>query len=366
MKPSTAARRWIGCAITVPFALVVACGWTGTSAAAAGREVAGGVSLQPGHVDPSDPATRAYFKPVLGPGATYRDDVLVGNASSKPVTLLVSPVDGLTATTSGAVYGNRQDPLHGAGAWVTPSTSTLTLAPASQVQVPFEVHVPSDATPGDHLAGLAFENAHPTTSGGDVAITEIIRSVIGIQIRVPGPASVSWLLGRAHVQSAPGIGTASVVVPLTNTGQLLAKPRLTVSLSGPGGYHRTVSRTLDTVLPADPIQFPLPWPDSLVSGTYEIRTSLGPPGEVATLTTQDTLGQAIQGGSLTAAKPSRPVGANWWPLVALVALPAAILIGVIIGRRSKRPLGEDPKPDVEDRGRADGLPAWLSSDPSPP
>src|SRR3954447_23561335 len=59
-------------------------------------------SVQPGHFDPADPATRAYFKLRLHRRDMYRDTVIVSNNGSVPVRLSVYPVDGLTGQTSGA------------------------------------------------------------------------------------------------------------------------------------------------------------------------------------------------------------------------------------------------------------------------
>src|SRR5438105_1380757 len=149
----------------------------------------GGIGLRPAHVDPADPATRAYFKPTVVAGGSFTDQVVVTNTGDAPIDLLVSGVDGRTAITSGAVYANRQDPVRGPGAWVVPSAATITLRPHSERPVGFTVRVPPTADPGDHVAGIAFENAHPTTSGGNFAVTQVVRAVMGVQVTVPGPAA---------------------------------------------------------------------------------------------------------------------------------------------------------------------------------
>ena len=44
----------------------------------------------------------------MAPGQTFSDEVIVTNTGDNPIELAVSGVDGVTAPTSGAVYGNRQ------------------------------------------------------------------------------------------------------------------------------------------------------------------------------------------------------------------------------------------------------------------
>jgi hypothetical protein len=149
----------------------------------------GGISAGPLHWDPSNPATRTYYIPTVQPGGTFRDQMRVLNPNADAVDLYVDAVDGVTATPSGAVYANRTDPVAKWGAWVTTDVSTLTLAAGQAALVGFTVRVPADATPGDHLAGVAFENSHPTAGSGPININSINRTVVGILIEVPGQES---------------------------------------------------------------------------------------------------------------------------------------------------------------------------------
>src|SRR5581483_997860 len=115
---------------------------------------------RPAHYDSSNPATRAYFIRTVRRGGSFTDQVVVSNTETKPVTLRVYPVDGLTGATSGVVYGNRQDQLKGAGQWVTPASTQVTVPARSQISVGFNVKVPNSAGVGQHLAGLALEDIH--------------------------------------------------------------------------------------------------------------------------------------------------------------------------------------------------------------
>src|SRR5271167_2433845 len=71
----------------------------------------GGFSVRPSHFDPSNAATRAYFIETARAGQTINDQVVVTNTGPTTIQLRVYPVDGLTGATSGAVYGDGQDPL---------------------------------------------------------------------------------------------------------------------------------------------------------------------------------------------------------------------------------------------------------------
>lgn len=313
-----------------------AAGAATTATATVGAHGTGGFGAAPAHSDPADPATRAYFKPVLAPGATLTDEVQVTSTSNEAIRLIVSSVDGLTGQTSGAVYANRQDRVTKAGAWVTPATTSVTLAPHSQRLVGFTIKVPSTATPGDHLAGLAFEDSTPHTSGGQFGVTQIVRSVVGVDINVKGPAAPHIRLSGLGLAALPGLRFATVTINIGDDGRKLVKPLLNVSLTGPSGYHHTLARRLDTILPGDTIAYPFVWPDDLAAGDYTISVSatIGAEREVETATVH--LGAALKG----AKKPmqivvasSTPIGTVPLLLFGGALLGMALFIGFRVGTR---------------------------------
>ena len=329
-------------AITTAAFIVVSC--IGMVAARAAS--AGGYSVRPVEVDQNDPATRAYFKPALRPGSSTTLHVEITNRDDVPLKLRVDAVDGVTGQTSGSVYANRQDPVRKAGAWVMPATHELEIGPRGSTKVAFTVVVPGTAEPGDHLAGIAFENEAVQSSGSGFSVKEIMREVVGIQIRVPGPASTHLSIGALGLQSLPGTAFASVIVHLSNDGQLLCKPALTVALQGPNGYARTLTRPLDTILPTDPIAYPLAWPDTLPKGPYTARASTASCGPAAsTSNVALSLGAPLNGTQQTTSPERRPTGV---PLIFIVlALGVALiglLLGLLIGKRRRRDDTIQPAP----------------------
>jgi hypothetical protein len=311
----------------------------------------GGFSVRPAEFDPAVPATRAYFKPTIPAGGAYIGKVVVANTAATPLELRVYAVDGLTAVTSGAVYANHEDPVREAGQWVTPNVSTITLAPRSQQLVPFVVEVPSSAPPGDHLAGIAFEDAKPAQKrGSHFAITEIFRMVVGIEVRLPGPAAPAIRLSSATLRALPGTDVGSVVIGLGNAGRSLCKPMLTVALRG-SGPPRVVSRRLDTILPGDYIPYPLPWPSALGSGSYHVSVQAAGCGPPATLETAVHSGKTLAGQNRTGAqRPEVRTLIPWWLLLLggvgglLSGLAVGLLLFLLLIRRRRREREPDDQP----------------------
>lgn len=314
-------------------ACAVACG---VFTASAGAATIGGFGARPAHYDASNPATRAYFIRSVPRGGSFTDQVIVSNTAAKPVTLRVYPVDGLTGATSGVVYGNRQDHLHGAGQWVTPAVHQVTVPANGQLEVAFVVHVPANAGAGQHLAGLALEDVQSGKSSGRFSVTEVLRTVVGIQIGVPGRSQSRVSLHSFSIAPIAGTTYPSVVVGLTNSGTTLCKPSLTIALNGPGGPQRA-SRRLDTVLPGDSIPYPFVWPHSLAAGSYVADITATGCGPRATLQGTASLGAKLVKSTVpqAAARPPANSTVPWWP-IALVGF-GGIVVGALFGRRRRAP-----------------------------
>jgi hypothetical protein len=250
--------------------------------------------------------------------------VIVSNSGAAPVELRVDPVDGVSAVTPGAGYHNPPVPLRAAGRWVKPDASQVTVPAGGQTSVGFSVHVPAGTVPGNHLAGLAFQDANPLHSGGRFSITEVIRAVVGISIVVPGPASPQIRLRHISLSALPGTQVPAAVIRLVDAGRKLCKPKLVVSLSARGRPAQTVTRRLDTLLPGNVISFPFEWPKPLGAGTYRASVSASGCGAKQHLGAVLKLGGKLAG---TAADPqsrpsARPASGGGIPL------PLVLLIGV--------------------------------------
>jgi WxL Interacting Protein, peptidoglycan binding domain len=311
-----------------------------------------GLAVAPAHPDPADPATRSYFVNTVAPGGTVSDQVRVSNGGDATLHLYVSAVDGLTGATSGSVYANRQDPVQRWGAWLTPAVSRLTLQPRATTLIGVLVRVPDNASPGDHLGGIAVEDAQPTTGTGSFEVTTVVRTVVGVLVKVPGRSAFHLSVSGASLEPFnPQQHLATVSIRLTDDGRLLGKPAVTVTLAGPAGYRRTLHRQLDTILPGDSIAYPFPWPDTLQPGDYTLTVSAAGPDMAAPDQWSGVvrLGVALQGMATPApASPAPQLPASWplWLLiptiVGLTLLAAILALLVVLLRRRPAAPGSGP------------------------
>jgi len=335
--PSLCLRQAVASAAA--FLICASCAMTlAPSSSAAGMPGFGGVSVRPAHFDPRVPATRAYFIRAVDPGRSFRDQVIVANDGARPVRLFVYPVDGLTGVTSGTVYANRQDPRRKASRWVSMASGPITVAAHGSVSVPFTVHVPKHAIPGDHVAGIAFEDAASVRSGGHFSVTLVTRQVVGVEIQVAGPARRRLVVRGISLQSLPGTARAAAVVMLANVGRRLCKPLLRVALAT-RVTHRPTTSQLDTVLPGDQIPYPLPWPRTLLAGSYRATARVTRCGPPATIETIVHLGRRLRGREPAAAPAvatGPPAASSGVPLWALIPVALGGLgLGLVVRRRSR-------------------------------
>jgi hypothetical protein len=303
----------------------------------------GGFGVRPANPDPNNPATRAYFVIHAGDGSTRREQVVVTNRNSTPLTLEVDAVDGLTGVTSGVVYANRGVAATAAGAWVTPSARSITVAPHRSIDVAFLVRVPRRAAVGDHLAGIAFEALKPTRSGGGFAVTVVVRTVVGIEVEVPGRATAHLRFFSLALAPLPGTTVPSAVATLEDDGHKLCHPQLTVAITGHSGTA-SVTQKLGTLLPGDRIAFPFRWPGALMEGTYRVSAraiDCGPPASIEAVAAYSLTTPATAARGTSTVGPTTPLaiassGWAWW-LYALVGLGGMLAGGAIVlvrvGRR---------------------------------
>ncbi len=313
-------------AVAVPTA-VAAPGLSATAPAPAGT----GISVNAATPDPASPA---YLTVRLPAGASVQDAVIVTNPSVTAVTVALTPVDGLTAPSSGTVYSDQATPSRQAGAWVTLALTTLTVPAGTSRRVAFTAAAPIGAEPGDHVAGIAVDDQVSTTSTSGAPVTETLRSIVGVRVVVAGAASFVPALTTVAINPVGAARIGTVMVGLGNAGRQLGEPQLTVALAGPAGYQRTLTRQLGTVLAGDTISYPFAWPDRLASGNYTVTTTLSGGGISATHSQPVHLAAALA-GTAQALEPAGLLGHAWWQWL-LIALAATVLLAAGYALRRRR------------------------------
>jgi hypothetical protein len=156
--------------------------------------VSSAVSNDQWEMAPSQPTStspaRAYLEYEVQPGQLLHDSVTIRNLTIRTLTLQLYPADAVNTPRS-AAFGLRPPdaPRVDVATWVHLATSPVVLMGNSQVDVPFDVLVPANASPGDHAGGVVAVNTTPSSRiGGGRGQIGIVQGIgVRIYARVSGP-----------------------------------------------------------------------------------------------------------------------------------------------------------------------------------
>ncbi len=192
----------------------------------------------------------SYFSYVLEPGAVIMDRLVAINDGQGPVTLKLYAADGLTAINGGTAFSNQDEERSGTRSWLWTGVSELEVAPGQEVVIPFTLNVPSDATPGDHVAGWVAEAPPKSGSSQGLGVAVVERVGMAVVIQIPGPASENLTLGAICLNQESGSNYFQL--PVSNEGSALTKGSGTLTLTDDAGFEVFAHPVkLGTVLPAD-------------------------------------------------------------------------------------------------------------------
>lgn len=169
----------------------------------------GALGLIPAHPNTADPVTASWFVYEAKPGSVIEDAALIKNHDlDNPVTVRIYAVDGTTTTNGVFALTLATDQQSGIGAWVEvlPPKSQepagqeaeapvqqegekligleINVPAGQNVEVPFKLKVPENASVGDHTGGLVIETAPKKAEGTGFSV--VTRIGARIYLTVPG------------------------------------------------------------------------------------------------------------------------------------------------------------------------------------
>ncbi|MFE2728621.1 WxL protein peptidoglycan domain-containing protein [Kitasatospora sp. NPDC059327] len=274
------------------------------------------------------PDDRPFFRFALAPGARQVDWVAVTNAGDTPLTVDLYTQDAFTTAAGGFDLLAAGRPPADVGSWIRLKQTRVTVPARSRSDVPFELAVPDNASPGDHSGGVVASIAGP---GRDAAGNQVLvdrRVGTRVYLRVDGPLRPALGAGAlnadVHTALDPFDGALTVTYTVRNTGnvRLGARPELTVR--GPRGLT-TKRQRLD----------PMP---ELLPGASQTRTArLDGVTQAFRLDVDLTVhpipvpGGPAETGSTAHARTT--VWAVPWVVVGTSALLLAVIASLLVRRR---------------------------------
>jgi hypothetical protein len=312
-----------------------------TAAPPAGASSNGSWSVGPTGANGNIP--RDWFEYTLRPGQTLRDMVSISNLTPNPMDFALYPADAYN-TPLDAAFGllKKGEPNKDEGTWFRFGEDHLTVPAKSRADVPFEITVPLNASPGDHAAGVVAEDLHYNLQQVGQGKGVDIQQRVGtrVYIRVLGPLQPALQVTRLVIQHKDpllppftGNGRAVVAYQVTNVGNVRLGGSAVLKVKGLFG------RTLKTFKPRT-------IPELLPKGSVVVTEQFKGLPIVDRLTADVTV---TSPGSVTHRTK------NSWKIPWLEVLIALLIILVFYGRRrykrwrDEQPPQPQPTPDKADR-----------------
>ena len=190
---------------------------------------------------PTPDGQRRTFEYAVDPGTQIVDSVVITNLGETSAEFLIYATDAINEPDTGAfgLLERDVDPTD-VGGWITLASETLTIEPGLQATVPFNLLVPSDAAPGEHVAGIVASvlTIGENEDGSEVTLEQRVGA--RVYLNVSGAATASVEIRGITSSYTPELnpfapGTVSVSFDVANTGNQRLDAVPTLAITGPFG-----------------------------------------------------------------------------------------------------------------------------------
>jgi hypothetical protein len=222
-----------------------------------------------------------YFVYSLPAGSVQQGGVIISNSGTATGTVKLFAADATTGRTTGTVYLTDRKGTR-VGAWISLSSTSLTLRPGQHQTVNFTVRVPANTRPGQWVGGVVAETSRQVTGAkskqkASVQIKIRDLTIVAVQVNVPGPPITAFSIGG--VKTGGQRGFQEVVTHIANNGNQLVKPTGSVTvLNKQGVVLQVLTFKMDTFLPQTAVDYPLLLKKALPPGDYSAIVKLSIPG----------------------------------------------------------------------------------------
>jgi len=280
---------------------------------------------------------RPYFSYDATPGGVTEDHIAIINFAAHAQTLNVYPVDAVNGANGGFSYQPRAAARTQVGAWLTVlgtnSAGEITVPPRTTTVLAFDLRVPTNASPGDHVGAVIVSLTGLARAKGRSSLVKFEqRLATEVIIRVSGPLHTQLTIENLHASYSGSLdpfasGVVTVTYTVQNTGNVLLGGTQQVSVHGLFGSSGHAPRL-------GPVPLLLP------GGSYRVSTKV--PGvlpEIAVTTTVRLDPFGLRGDinpGLHVISASVTLWVVPWLLVAVVIILLLVIIALIRRRRRRR------------------------------
>ena len=206
--------------------------------------------------------TRETFEYSTDPGTQVVDFVVVSNRGETPAEFAIYATDAVNELETGAFGLLTSDVAPtDLGKWITMDVDKVLLQPGEEATIPFNLLIPSDATPGDHVAGVIASITTTAESADGTTVNLEQRVAARMYLRVSGAVSGSTEITGLTSSFTPELnpfafGRMTVDYNVRNTGNVRVDVNQTMQITGPFGIPlgEITPEPLSDLLPRQTVQ----------------------------------------------------------------------------------------------------------------
>ncbi len=267
-------RRARRAVVFVAAAFIASAGAVAPAAAGKFGDVVGATTAPGSQISPQG----HFYLLDAGPGSTITQSFRVNNPNDHPVSVTIEAVDAVTGELTGVQLGKPGSAKALTARWVVVSTPQVTLAPATYRDIPFTVHVPANATPGQYLTGVSAsvplssaDAAAAAAPAGQAGFSMAVRfqRAIAVEVDVPGTRAARLKVSGVDPQATPG--GVNLGVHIANVGNAFAHGSGVVRVAD---TNTDTSFKIDTFVGGTSIVYPMRWTKTVVPGTHHVEVDL--------------------------------------------------------------------------------------------
>ncbi|MFG6503383.1 hypothetical protein [Microbacterium sp. P05] len=285
--------------------------------------------------DANGPDGRGRVEIALDPGATVTEHLAVRNLSETDTTFSLTAADGYYTSSGRFDMLAAGEQSIDAGTWITVEPS-VTIAAGKTAVVPYTITVPTNATPGDHAAGVAASVLRSATDADGTQIGVDSRVGFRVSTRVTGDLAPALAVTDVRAEYTPSWslfspGRVAVTYTASNTGNatLGVRDRVGDAASEHGNLLPGETRAI-TVEPVDA------WPLGLLFLGFTVEGSVADDAASAAPFTDTLVLWAVP----------------WLHLLAALGI-LLILLAILTGRRRTRQRMQRLLDEAREAGRRD-------------
>jgi hypothetical protein len=290
---------------------------------------------------------RPYFAWSITPRGVLTDYAAIVNFGAQPVTLQVFATNAVSLAHGGTGFASQGQAQGGPASWITldlpGGSSTVRLAPRSNVIVPIGVRIPANAPPGDHEGAIVASLTSTITSKNHAKVHLVQQVAARVLLRVSGPLhpglSVTGLsVGFDDPLNPISTGVATLRFTVRNSGNVILGGRQRVTVQGLFGSSESARGVvvIPAMLPggsdAETVTVRGVYPELLMHANVGIT-----PAAVSGQFDPGLTDYSTQAGFWAV---------PWIPLAVVIVIAAGVVLLIFRRRRRRRPPStvKDPEP----------------------